>query len=83
MIYDAMVGGTEIEPWTNLEGFCAVPSLAPWAEQVQCITPLDEVNAQTPSAIYNAMIHPLAPFALAGFTWCKFAIHSQVRLIVP
>ena len=64
-------GGTEIEPWTNLEGFSAVPSLEPWAEEVTALLADSsaEVNAQTPSAIYNAMIHPLAPFTLAGFTW--------------
>ena len=46
-----------------------------------------EVDAQTPSAIYNAMIHPLAPFSLAGFTWCKLSpqptSHSdQMRILI-
>ena len=62
-------GGTEIEPWVNLEGFAAVETLSAWADEVRQLQPGTEVDAQTPSAIYNAMIHPLAPFTLAGFCW--------------
>ena len=53
----------------NLEGFAAVETLSAWADEVRQLQPGTEVDAQTPSAIYNAMIHPLAPFTLAGFCW--------------
>eukprot|EP01052_Picozoa_sp_SAG31_P012325 SAG31_NODE_719_length_12605_cov_22.378858_3_plen_145_part_00 len=64
-------GGTEIEPWIPECGFAAVPSLQSYVTEVQSISKLedDDVTSQTPSAIYNAMIHPLAPFGLRGFLW--------------
>jgi len=59
-------GGTRIEPWTPPLGFDLVPSLA------GLDTPLSPTNKLTntmPMAIYNAMIAPLAHFAMRGVLW--------------
>jgi sialate O-acetylesterase len=59
-------GGTRIEPWTPPVGFESVPLLTKLA------APLAETNKisnTTPKAIYNAMIAPLAGFAMRGALW--------------
>jgi sialate O-acetylesterase len=53
-------GGTRIEPWTPPEGFASVPSLKVRSRGL---------NPGTPSALYNAMVHPLVPFAIRGAIW--------------
>lgn len=103
-------GGTRIEPWTDLEGFDAVPELKAFATDVHAKLPGSDAyraaqekhlaavtqwqqavktalekkqpvpaipgqpqtfaaGAGTPTALYNAMIHPLVPFALRGAIW--------------
>ncbi len=59
-------GGTRIEPWTPPAGFKMVRSLAGLAVP----PPVTNKLASTmPSAIYNAMIAPLAHFAMRGVLW--------------
>ncbi|MBM4089598.1 MAG: sialate O-acetylesterase [Planctomycetes bacterium] len=68
-------GGTRIEPWTSLAGFQSVPELKEIADQVQARQATagqgEEVKVEgtTPSAIFNAMVNPLAPFAMRGAIW--------------
>ena len=68
-------GGTRIEPWTSLSGFRSVPELKAIADEVGDrelkIQRGENVNVGggSPAAIYNAMIHPLAPFAMRGAIW--------------
>lgn len=62
-------GGTRIEPWTSPDGFESVPELEAIAEQVNAYDENTKVQGGSPSAIYNAMIHPLAPFAMRGAIW--------------
>ena len=68
-------GGTRIEPWTSLSGFRSVPELKTIADQVADTQEKSRqgenvnVGGGTPAAIYNAMIHPLAPFAMRGAIW--------------
>jgi sialate O-acetylesterase len=62
-------GGTLIEPWTSPDGFHSVPELKAIAEKVDGYTKETKVGNGSPSAIYNAMIHPLAPFAMRGAIW--------------
>ena len=59
-------GGTRIEPWTPPVGFAAVPSLAKLASP---ITSTNKLSNTRPLAIYNAMIAPIAGFALRGALW--------------
>lgn len=63
-------GGTRIEPWVSLDGFRSVPELTQQASQVETLwSEGGKVGSSTPSAIYNAMIHPLAPYAMRGGIW--------------
>jgi len=62
-------GGTRIEPWTSPAGFASVPELKSIADQVAAYDAQTKINRGSPSAIYNAMIHPLAPFAMRGAIW--------------
>jgi sialate O-acetylesterase len=59
-------GGTRIEPWTPPAGFEKVPSQAKFAQTKLSTNRLS--NAR-PLAIYNAMIAPLAGFAMRGVIW--------------
>ena len=62
-------GGTRIEPWTTPAGFRSVPELKAIADQVDAYAADTKVVNTSPSAIYNAMVHPLAPFAMRGAIW--------------
>ena len=62
-------GGTRIEPWTTLAGFESVPELSKQAEQVKNYKADTKVGGGHPSAIYNSMVHPLAPLAMRGGIW--------------
>jgi len=62
-------GGTRIEPWTSPAGFQSVPELKAIADQVAAYKEDTKVEGGSPSAIYNAMVHPLAPFAMRGAIW--------------
>ncbi|WP_417734722.1 sialate O-acetylesterase [Rosistilla oblonga] len=62
-------GGTRIEPWVSPEGFHKVPELKSIADQVDAYTAETKVGASSPSAIYNAMVHPLVPFSMRGAIW--------------
>jgi sialate O-acetylesterase len=59
-------GGTRIEPWTPPVGFEAVPSQAKFA---QTKLGTNRLSNTRPMAIYNAMIAPLAGFAMRGALW--------------
>jgi len=62
-------GGTRIEPWTTLDGFESVSELSKEAEKVKSYKADTKVGGGSPSAIYNQMVHPLAPFAMRGAIW--------------
>ncbi len=59
-------GGTRIEPWTPPVGFTAIPSLADLAQPVMAT---NKIPNTTPTVLYNAMIAPLAGFAIRGALW--------------
>ncbi len=61
-------GGTRIEPWTSLDGFRSVEELSDLAEKAGKISE-GKIGGGTPTAIYNAMVHPLAPLAMRGAIW--------------
>ncbi len=60
-------GGTRIEPWTPPVGFQQIPSLAGLAE-TQAVAG-EKIPNTRPMVIYNAMIAPIAGFALRGALW--------------
>lgn len=59
-------GGTRIEPWTPPVGFQSVPSLA------KTSLPdfgTNKIPNTAPTVLYNAMIAPIAGYALRGAIW--------------
>jgi sialate O-acetylesterase len=50
-------------------GFHSVPELKSTAAAVDAYDKTTKLNNRSPSAIYNAMVHPLAPFAMRGAIW--------------
>jgi sialate O-acetylesterase len=68
-------GGTRIEPWVSLDGFRSVPELKKIADEVAARESQARggaavrVGGSTPSAIFNSMVSPLAPFAMRGGIW--------------
>ena len=59
-------GGTRIEPWTPPVGFQSVPALA------HLRTPefgTNRIPNTAPTVLYNAMIAPIAGFAMRGALW--------------
>ena len=65
-LIDSTWGGTRIEPWTPKQGFESVHSLARLATPVAKST---QIHSTTPMGIYNAMIAPMAGFAIRGALW--------------
>jgi sialate O-acetylesterase len=59
-------GGTRIEPWTPPAGFAMVRSLKDLAAP---LSRTNKLSSTTRTAIYNAMIAPLARFAIRGALW--------------
>lgn len=68
-------GGTRIEPWTPACGFEKVASLKDLAARPVRLPKDGKTSGsrpeyhQRPRALYNAMIHPLAPYAFRGAIW--------------
>ena len=70
-------GGTPAQAWTSLEALQAVEELKYYEGLYK--TNVDvfgkntdankKLNQNTPSSLYNAMIHPLLPFAIKGAIW--------------
>jgi sialate O-acetylesterase len=65
-LIDSTWGGTRIEPWTPKQGFESVHPLAKLATPVAKST---KIHNTTPMGIYNAMIAPMAGFAIRGALW--------------
>jgi len=65
-------GGTRVEPWTPPVGFHSVPELKELAAAVDAQKPNPKGKKPPggqPTAIYNAMIAPLAPYGIRGAIW--------------
>src|SRR5690606_3826438 len=59
-------GGTVAEAWTSHETLASDPDFQPILERGGTFNPQ---NPNQPSVLYNAMIHPLVPFAMRGAIW--------------
>ena len=84
-LIDTNWGGTRIEPWTPPEGFAAVAELENIADQIKDAnkkyeelvasepeeTPAHPLaaNNRQPTALYNGMIHGIAPYGIRGAIW--------------
>lgn len=67
-------GGTVCEAWTSLEALDAEPDLKYLADRARAAAKqfnMDKkpVGPNTPTALYNAMIHPLLKFPIKGAIW--------------
>lgn len=69
-------GGTRIEPWTPPCGFEGIESLADIHQLVQeslpgspCYKKALAGDQQTPTKLYNGMLHAHIPFAIRGAIW--------------
>lgn len=65
-------GGTRVEPWTPPVGFQQVPALKNISTNLHNFPQKaanGSINHQTALAIYNAMVHPLVPYAIKGALW--------------
>ncbi len=67
-------GGTPAESWTSIEALEAVEELNYYGANAKKVAEQFEkdkkpVGSHTPGALYNAMIHPLLPFAIKGAIW--------------
>src|SRR5690606_33297247 len=56
------VGGTRIESWTSKESLNQI-------DHDIANTSTVEIDRNTPSVLYNAMIHPLVPYGIKGVIW--------------
>jgi sialate O-acetylesterase len=62
-------GGSRIEPWTPVEGFDLVPSQQENAKKIRENGPKMEHGSGKLIGLYNAMIHPIVPYAIRGAVW--------------
>lgn len=62
------VGGTKAENWTSYESLQSMPSLAQSARDIKSGAANME-TATSPTALYNGMIAPVAPYKLKGVLW--------------
>ncbi|WP_448517946.1 sialate O-acetylesterase [Rhodoflexus sp.] len=68
-------GGTQIESWisrtslSDLPGMTALFARTPAASDTRTDSLIRKNPNRYPSVLYNAMIHPLIPFALRGVIW--------------
>lgn len=58
-------GGTPAEAWTSKAVLEANPAFKPMLSQ----PPAGTQSPQRPAGLYNAMIHPLLPYAIKGAIW--------------
>jgi len=85
-------GGTPAQAWTSLEALNAIPELKYYGEShtkaaAQFEQDKKNVGQNTPSALYNAMIHPLLPVAMRGAIWYQGEANSgkafEYRTLFP
>lgn len=62
-------GGTPAQAWASAEALAAVPELKYYADAAKAAKDKQPVGPHTPASLYNAMIHPLLPFAIKGAIW--------------
>jgi sialate O-acetylesterase len=62
-------GGTRIEPWTPPVGFEKIPAFREFAKTKIVVEGTNKIANTKPTAIYNAMIAPIAGFAIRGALW--------------
>ncbi len=81
-LINSAYGGTPAEAWTSRDALLAVDSLRDTAAKGA-----DLKNKNAATGLFNAMIHPLAPFALRGVIWYQGESNAtrawQYRALFP
>lgn len=76
-------GGTVGEAWTSRESLAAHPEF----NAAFLTAPIDPKNANSPTVLYNAMIHPLLPCGIRGVVWYQGESNAarawQYRTLFP
>jgi sialate O-acetylesterase len=76
------VGGTPAEAWTSRQGLLSQESLQGFVG-----SPADPKNKNGATGLYNAMIHPLVPYAIRGAIWYQGESNAprayQYRTLFP
>jgi len=71
-IVKATLGGSPIEAWLSAEALASDPAFAVVAQRWEKIRQkrlgVNEIREQ-PSGLYNGLIYPIEPYALAGVLW--------------
>ncbi len=65
-------GGTPAESWTSKESLAAHDELKYYLEKKEGMVKQannKNLNAHTPTSLYNGMIHPLLPYSVKGAIW--------------
>ncbi|TWW01316.1 sialate O-acetylesterase [Chitinophaga pinensis] len=63
-------GGTVAEAWTSGESIKKIPAFADTVKAFESLpAPLSPSNPNKATLLYNAMIHPLLPYAFRGVIW--------------
>jgi sialate O-acetylesterase len=72
-LINSSVGGTPAEAWTSRAALAANPKLK---ELFEPLPPSKSKRPKAPGVLYNGMIAPLPPFALAGAIWYQGEANS-------
>lgn len=67
----ATLGGSPIEGWMSEQALASNPAFAVVAQRWETLRPRVSGKGlrNQPAGLYNGLIHPLEPLALAGFLW--------------
>ncbi len=67
-LISSSVGGTVAEAWTSAEALECMPDFTDTVKVVRANN--DTIKKQnTPTVLFNAMIHPMIPFSMRGVIW--------------
>lgn len=74
----ATLGGSPVEAWMSAEALASDPAFAVVGPRWEQLKPkVEPGNRNQPSGLYNGLIHPLQPVALAGFLWYQGEGNSE------
>jgi sialate O-acetylesterase len=77
-IMKSTLGGSPIEGWLSVEALASDPAFSVVGPRWEELKPkVEKGNRNQPAGLYNGLIHPLEPYALAGFLWYQGEGNSE------